>query len=60
MPRKSAYMLRTGMTVIIDNARQVITDLQRDDLTRRIVITCGDHEYVRTYGVKIDVVGSDR
>lgn len=56
MPRKSAYMLRTGMVIIIDNARQVITDVERDDLERKITIVCGDRTYVRTYGVKIDVV----
>lgn len=53
--RKSAHMLRKGMTVIIDSREQLITDVEHDENAGRVVITCGDNVYRRTPGAKIDV-----
>lgn len=54
--RKSARMLKVGMTVIIHGKQQTITHLDRDDTEGRVIITCGDDVYTRTTGAKIDVV----
>lgn len=54
--RKSAHMLRVGMTAVINGSERKITGIEKNDDTRVITITCGDDEFRRTYGVKIDVV----
>lgn len=59
MARKSARMLRVGMTIIIDGRRQTITTIMRDigdDDNQRVIITCGNNVYRRTPGTKIDVI----
>lgn len=53
--RKSAHMLKAGMTVVIDGQERQVTAVKRDEETQRVVITCGEIEYRRTFGAKIDV-----
>lgn len=59
MARKSAYMVRTGMTILIDGHEQRVTAVrvERGDESDadRVVITCGKNVYRRTPKVKIDV-----
>lgn len=60
MARKSAHMLKIGMTVLIDGHSQKITDLSRDDEHQFMVITCGENVYRRTFGIKVDVISQHR
>lgn len=56
MARKSAHMLRTGMTIVIDGKQRKITAIEKSEETQRVVITCGGNVYRRTFGAKIELV----
>jgi len=56
MARRSAHMLRVGMTIVINGRRQEITAIEKDQDAQRVTITCGENVYRRTPGAKVDVV----
>lgn len=56
MARKSSHMLKVNMVIIIDGREQMITGIEKNDETQRVVITCGENEYRRTFGAKIEVI----
>lgn len=56
MARKSAHMLRPGMTIVIDGKQRKITAVEHDADAQRVTITCGEDVYRRTPGAKVDVV----
>lgn len=58
--RKSSHMLKVGMVVIIDGREQKITAIEKNEETRRVVITCGENIYRRTFGAKIELVSRGR
>lgn len=56
MARKSAHMLKVGMTVLIDGHSQMITDIVHNDDNQLSTIICGKNVYRRTFGIKVDVI----
>jgi hypothetical protein len=56
MRKKSAHMLRAGMTIVINGAQRTITAVELDADAERVIITCGSNVFRRTLGTKVEVI----